>query len=158
MDSAFCDTMINKIMKCLLVIVSCLLTTNLVFASEKININTAPLKDLTKIIHIGESRAQELISLRPFYSLDELGKIKGIGEARLNDIKKQGLAWISGDSPSNLTESSPNLTRLSSTPDIRDEQPPINSGNSLLLPAAIFTSFAGGAIILILKRKTHVRT
>jgi hypothetical protein len=62
--------------------------------AENVDINTAPLEDLVKIIHIGEVRALELISLRPFSSLDELTKIKGIGEARIKDIKKQGLAWI----------------------------------------------------------------
>lgn len=66
--------------------------------TEKIDINSAPLEDLVKIIHIGETRAKELISLRPFSSLDDLTRIKGIGESRLNDIKQQGLAWVSGQS------------------------------------------------------------
>ena len=65
-----------------------------ILAAEKIDINTAPLEDLIKIIHIGPARATELISLRPFSSLDDLVKIKGIGEKRLEDIKKQGLAWV----------------------------------------------------------------
>jgi len=68
-------------------------------AAEKIDINTAPSEELVKIIHIGETRALELISLRPFSSLDELAKIKGIGEKRIEDIKKQGLAWV-GATPS----------------------------------------------------------
>ncbi len=68
-------------------------------AAEKIDINTAPLEDLVKIVHIGEIRAKELISLRPFFSLDGLVKIKGIGEARLRDIKEQGLAWVGLQSP-----------------------------------------------------------
>lgn len=63
-------------------------------AAEKININTASSDDLVKIIHIGEARALELISLRPFSSLDDLAKIKGIGPARLEDIKKQGIAYV----------------------------------------------------------------
>jgi len=65
-----------------------------VSAVEKIDINTAPLDDLVKIIHIGEQRALELISLRPFSSLDDLIRIKGIGPVRVEDIKKQGLAYI----------------------------------------------------------------
>jgi len=71
-----------------------LLVVNPVFAAEKIDINTALLEDLVKIIHIGEKRAEELISLRPFSSLDELVKIKGISETRVKDIKEQDLAWI----------------------------------------------------------------
>jgi hypothetical protein len=62
--------------------------------TNQVDVNTAALEDLIKIIHIGEARALELISLRPFSSLDELTKIKGIGESRIEDIKKQGLAWI----------------------------------------------------------------
>ena len=61
-------------------------------AVEKIDVNTASLEDLVKIIHIGEARALELISLRPFSSLDDLTRIKGIGDLRVEDIKKQGLA------------------------------------------------------------------
>jgi DNA uptake protein ComE-like DNA-binding protein len=68
-------------------------SVNFIFATEKIDVNTASLEDLIKIIHIGETRALELISLRPFSSLDDLARIKGIGEKRVEDIKKQGLAW-----------------------------------------------------------------
>ena len=81
-------------------------------ASEKIDINTAPLEDLVEIVHIGESRAKELIFLRPFSSIDDLAKIKGIGPSRINDIKKQGLAWVSAETlktelDKNLTEAEP---------------------------------------------------
>ena len=54
-----------------------------VSAAGKIDVNTAPLNDLIKIIHIGEKRGLELISLRPFSSLDDLARIKGIGPARI---------------------------------------------------------------------------
>lgn len=81
-----------------LCILAGLMVVNFVFAAEKIDINTAPLEDLVKIIHIGEIRARELISLRPFSFLDELTKIKGIGEAKLRDIKEQNLAWIAPQS------------------------------------------------------------
>jgi competence protein ComEC len=59
-----------------------------------VNINTATLEELMKIIHISEARAKELISLRPFNRVDDLMKINGIGPARLEDIKKQGLVYI----------------------------------------------------------------
>jgi len=85
-------------------------STNFIFAAEKIDINIAPIEDLIKIIHIGETRAKELISLRPFSSLDELTKIKGIGETRLRDIKEQGLAWVAPESqPESRPEPEPEL-------------------------------------------------
>jgi len=83
---------------------------NFIFAAEKIDINTAPIEDLIKIIHIGKSRAEELVSLRPLFSLDELTKVKGIGKERLRDIKEQGLAWVGPESqPEFQPETEPNI-------------------------------------------------
>ncbi len=59
-----------------------------------IDINTATPEQLTQIVHIGVDRAQELIRLRPFKSLDQLTRIIGIGPARLRDIRAQGLAIV----------------------------------------------------------------
>lgn len=59
-----------------------------------VNLNTASFDDLQKIIHIGPDRAQQIISLRPFSSVDDLTRVSGIGSARLADIKAQGLACV----------------------------------------------------------------
>ena len=56
-----------------------------------VEINTAPVEELSRIIHVGEERAQQIVSLRPFRSLGELVRIRGIGEARLRAIVEQGL-------------------------------------------------------------------
>lgn len=61
-----------------------------------VDINTASATDLQKIIHIGEKSAEELVELRPFDSINELVKIKGIGAQRLEEIKEQKLACIGG--------------------------------------------------------------
>ena len=58
-----------------------------------IDINTAPLEELEEIIGIGPALAQRIIEARPFNSLDDLIKVKGIGEITLQKIKDQGLAW-----------------------------------------------------------------
>lgn len=60
----------------------------------QVNVNTASAEELAKIVHIGEVRAQELIARRPYHSLDDLLRIPGIGQGRLGDIKKQGLACV----------------------------------------------------------------
>jgi DNA uptake protein ComE-like DNA-binding protein len=52
------------------------------------------LEELQEIIHIGPVRAQEIIRLRPFHSVDELIKVSGIGLVRLEDIKKEGKACV----------------------------------------------------------------
>jgi hypothetical protein len=62
--------------------------------SDQIDINSAEKSELIKIVQIGESRAEQLIELRPFGNLDELTKIKGIGPVYLEQIKSQGLACI----------------------------------------------------------------
>jgi competence protein ComEC len=59
-----------------------------------VNINTASYAELQQIVHIGPERATQLISLRPFSSVDDMTRISGIGPARLADIKAQGLACV----------------------------------------------------------------
>ena len=61
-----------------------------------IDINTAPLEQLKEIVHIGPERAQDLIQLRPFNSIEDLSRIDGIGPSRLNDILSEGKACVGG--------------------------------------------------------------
>lgn len=61
-----------------------------------IDINRASQGELEQIIHIGEARAKELLSLRPFNTVDELTNINGISSLRLTDIKEENLACIEG--------------------------------------------------------------
>ncbi|RQD69400.1 MAG: MBL fold metallo-hydrolase, partial [Tindallia sp. MSAO_Bac2] len=63
-------------------------------APTRVNINTASFEELQEIVHIGEARAQEIINLRPFTSLDQLTQVTGIGPARLQDIKDEGIAYV----------------------------------------------------------------
>jgi predicted flap endonuclease-1-like 5' DNA nuclease len=60
-----------------------------------VNINTASADELTRIVHIGPARAQDLAAKRPFVTVDDLVRIDGIGPARLADIKAQALACVS---------------------------------------------------------------
>ena len=59
-----------------------------------IDINSASLDDIKKIIHFGDARAEELIDKRPYQSINDLTKINGIGDARIADIKEQDLACV----------------------------------------------------------------
>ncbi len=58
----------------------------------KVNINTASVEELTKIMHIGKERASQILELRPFMSVDDLIRVHGIGPKRLEDIKRQNVA------------------------------------------------------------------
>lgn len=59
-----------------------------------VNINTASFEELRQIKHIDVDRANQILSLRPFSSVDSMTRIKGIAEKRLAEIKAQGLACV----------------------------------------------------------------
>ena len=63
-------------------------------AQEKVDINNATIEELQTITGIGPVYAQRIIDNRPFSSLDDLIKIKGIGEKTLQKIKDQDLACV----------------------------------------------------------------
>lgn len=118
-----------------------------------IDINSAPLEDLVKIAHIGEKKAEELISLRPFYSLDELTKIRGIGRKAIEDIKKQGLAWVDPTlEPPGTDKNTESMAALAESID------PVNkrqiSEPIIILLAALGIAVFSGATVLFLKIKT----
>jgi competence protein ComEC len=60
----------------------------------QVDINSAGFEALQLIIHIGPVRAQEMLEIRPFSSVDAMDRIDGIGPARLADIKAQGVACV----------------------------------------------------------------
>ena len=59
-----------------------------------VDLNTASTEELQRIVHIGSSRAEGIIAIRPLYSIADLDKVSGIGSSRLDDITSQGLACI----------------------------------------------------------------
>ncbi len=64
-----------------------------------VELNTASLKDLQRIIHIGPERASEIMELRqivPFRSLDDLKWVFGLGAQKIEEIKEQGVAYVKG--------------------------------------------------------------
>ena len=60
----------------------------------QVDINSAGFDALQLIIHIGPVRAQEMLEIRPFSSVDAMDRIDGIGPARLADIKEEGIACV----------------------------------------------------------------
>ncbi len=60
----------------------------------KINLNIASAKELERITGIGKATAELIIDTRPFCSLEDLLKIKGIGPAKLDSIRNQDIAFV----------------------------------------------------------------
>jgi hypothetical protein len=60
----------------------------------QIDINSASLSELEKIIWIGPATAQKIADARPFKNVDELDRVNGIGEVKLADIKSEGIACV----------------------------------------------------------------
>ncbi len=73
------------------IFVMCMLGTAVYAGQGQININTATSEELQLLPGIGQSTAQKIIEFRqangPFSSLDDLVKVKGIGEAKLGKIR-----------------------------------------------------------------------
>ncbi len=106
---------------------------NSVFALDKVEINTASLEQLQLLTGIGPVKAQAIIDARPFSSVDDLIRVKGIGEKTLQKIKEQGLAYVN-ENPniqlpnSDQTPTSGPLT-ITNSPDLK-EKPTTNENQN----------------------------
>ncbi|MBN1916191.1 helix-hairpin-helix domain-containing protein [Candidatus Dojkabacteria bacterium] len=56
-------------------------------SSEKVNLNTASVKELDSLPGIGEATVQKIIEARPFKNIEDLKSVSGIGDAKFNEIK-----------------------------------------------------------------------
>ncbi|MGC6767598.1 ComEA family DNA-binding protein [Enterococcus sp. LJL51] len=67
-------------------------------ALDKVDINYAAREDLELITGIGSVISERIVQGRPYESLDELMKVKGIGTKTLEKIKAQDVAFAIKDS------------------------------------------------------------
>lgn len=87
-----------------------------VFALDKVEINTATLEKLDTIVGIGPSLGQRIIDARPFSSIDDLLKVKGIGEKTLQKIKDQGIVYVEGQTIQPITQTTLSEEKIIETP------------------------------------------
>ena len=56
-------------------------------AAAPVDVNSADLSALAALPGIGDKTAQEIVKGRPYKSVDDLAKVKGIGEKKLAKLK-----------------------------------------------------------------------
>ncbi|PJE69493.1 MAG: hypothetical protein COU98_01770 [Candidatus Staskawiczbacteria bacterium CG10_big_fil_rev_8_21_14_0_10_38_10] len=93
--------------KFLLLVFAFLIFPFFVSAADKVEINTASLQQLETLTGIGPVKAQATIDARPFSSVDDLLRVKGIGEKTLQKIKDQGLAYVDGQGAQSIFQTPP---------------------------------------------------
>ncbi|MEK7658350.1 MAG: lamin tail domain-containing protein [Patescibacteria group bacterium] len=110
-----------------------ILAADLSARADKVEINTASLAQLDEIIGIGPVLAQRIIEARPFLSVDDLIKVKGIGEKTLQKIKDQGLAYVGEKSEiqNSKSETNPNSQNLNT-------QNTTEATRAIIYPSGIF--------------------
>jgi len=82
---------------------------------NQIDINSASLEELDKLIGIGGTIANNIINSRPFNSVDDLIYVNRIGVITLEKIKEQGLACVKSEDIEVLNNSN-NLISKEDTP------------------------------------------
>lgn len=55
---------------------------------KKVNLNTASHEEIANLPMVGDKRADFIVQNRPFHSWDDVGKVVGIGEGMVDDLKK----------------------------------------------------------------------
>jgi hypothetical protein len=78
----------------LLITILILTSVSALCEEDQLDVNSASAEELDEIVYIGPARAEQIIVLRPFDSVDDLIRVSGIGEIYLNAIKEQGLACV----------------------------------------------------------------
>lgn len=110
----------------------------LIFAScqeNQIDINSASEDELDALTGIGPAKAKDIVNSRPFYSVEDLLEVSGIGEATLEKIKEQNLACVEKFEP----KKEKNPTEIEQ-PTIESQDFPKASETLILAPKNIKTN------------------
>jgi competence ComEA-like helix-hairpin-helix protein len=89
---------------------------------EQIDLNKSSAQDLDRLTGIGPAMAQRIIEARPYSALEDLLKVKGIGEKTFAKIKEQGLACVNCRAASDLSFSQTQNKELN-TPETQIKTP-----------------------------------
>lgn len=122
--------------------------------AEQIDINSATLSQLDELTGIGPTYAQRIIDGRPFSSVDDLLRVKGIGPATLQKIKTQGLACVncqptqaSQNTPPNASTTGSNSEVVNNTTPAQNLAPEPNTSLNNSQNEVVAKTYPGGIFI-----------
>jgi competence protein ComEA len=102
----------RNFVSCLIVVFSAwLCLAPMAYSQTLIDVNSADLKTLETLPGIGATTAQRIIDGRPYQSIDDLGKVKGMSQKKLDAIKDQ----IAFGSATSTTSTSTNVVKAAKT-------------------------------------------
>lgn len=103
--------------------------------AKQIDINSATLSQLDELTGIGPTYAQRIIDNRPYSSVDDLLKVKGIGSATLQKIKEQNWACVDCQTTedSDSQSSNPDQTSNTQSDTQTNNSPPIDTNSDQII-------------------------
>jgi DNA uptake protein ComE-like DNA-binding protein len=98
-----------------------------------VDVNKDSAEDLTRLSGVGEVIAGRIAAARPFYSVDDLGRVRGIGEGTISDIEAQRIVCAAFPDAPQTTE-----TPLAQNEEAESSIPPAGSSSdeAISAPAA----------------------
>jgi competence protein ComEA len=60
----------------------------------RVDVNRAPLAELVALDGVGPALARRIVAARPFASVDDVARVRGIGPKRLARLREQGVAVL----------------------------------------------------------------
>jgi len=107
-------------------------------ASAKVNLNTADQAALESLPGIGPARAQAIIAGRPYRSVDELDRVKGLGKARTDALRS--LVTATGTETTAVAggkaAASPRTAKSASAPAATKDMPKLQAGQKININTA----------------------
>jgi competence protein ComEA len=103
--------------------------------SEKVNLNTADQAALEALPGIGPAHAQAIIESRPFQSVDDLAKVKGLGKARIDALKDLVTAASAAPAAARTKAAASRLTAKSGSAST-DDTPKLKPGQKVNINTA----------------------